>query len=245
MISIKSDEVHIWQLFIQKPLFSFEESRMLSGEERAIARKFYFQKDRARYIASHSTLRILLGNYLQVDPSDLKFAYNQYGKPVLKDAKLSFNMSHSDEHAVYAFVRKHEIGIDIEKIRPDFATQEVAEKFFSNYEASVFWSLPASGKTEAFYNCWTRKEAFIKAVGEGLSYPLKDFDVTLAPGEPAKLLKVRGCVEGASGWTLQEIPVTAGYKAAVAIKAKYLEIKIYGPEYVDSILSNYSPIKSD
>ena len=200
---------------------------LLSVEESAKANKFRFQKDKNRYITGHGYLRVLLGSYLNCDPAALKFGANPYGKPFLRKRDISdsiyFNVSDSDDYVVYAFSRVGEIGIDIEKILPDFATQEVAKRFFSDHEVSALRSLPEKDKIEAFFNCWTRKEAFIKAIGEGLSYPLKDFDVSLKPGEPAKLLRIRGDAEEASQWTIQEMPIAAGYKASFAIRAKDFE----------------------
>ena len=201
---------------------------LLSSEELAKADKFRFRMDKNRYVVAHGFLRTLLGTYLNCDPKALEFGANPYGKPFLKNRSISnsifFNVSDSGDRVVYVFNRGGEIGVDIEKICSDFATQEVAERFFSDYEVSVFRSLPENDKVEAFYNCWTRKEAFIKAVGEGLSYPLKDFDVSLKPGEYAKVLRIREDTKEASEWTLQEISVALGYKAAFAIRAKAVSI---------------------
>ena len=247
---ITGEQVHVYCLAVtlQNPSALDRSTRFLSPEELTTTGKFHFQKDRNRFIASHSLLRVLIGSYLDCDPALLEFSHNSYGKPLLMMKRvfdpIYFNMSGSGDRAAYAFTRLGEIGIDIEKMCQDFATEEVAEKFFSDHEVSVFRSLPESDKIEAFYNCWTRKEAFIKAVGEGLSYPLKDFDVSLRPGEPAKLLRIRGDAEEASRWTLHEIPVAAGYKAAFAIRAKYLEVKIYNEEVVNSILLSNNLTKS-
>lgn len=229
---IMDRRIHVYCLVLSRQnLFSLSRLEpFLSSEELTRADKFHFRVDRDRFVAVHSFLRSLLGSYLDCDPATLKCLSNFYGKPFLMVKNVSdliyFNMSDSGDRVIYAFNRAGEIGIDIEKIRSDFATQEVAEQFFSDHEASVLRSLPEKEKVEGFYNCWTRKEAFIKAIGEGLSYPLKDFDVTLAPGEPAKVLRIKGDAREASEWTLQEIPIAADYKAAIAIRAKGLEVKV-------------------
>jgi 4'-phosphopantetheinyl transferase len=222
---------------------------LLSSDELVRANKFRFQKDRNLYSTAHGFLRLLLGSYLKCEPGALEFGVNAYGKPFLMNRdipnSIHFNLSHSCNYVAYAFNQTYEIGIDIEEMRPDFATQKIAEQFFSDHEVSVFKTLSESDRVEAFYNCWTRKEAFIKAVGEGLSYPLRDFDVSLKPGESAELLRIRTDAGEAFRWTLQDIPVAAGYKAAFAVRTKDLEVKIYDQEAIASILSGSSLTRSD
>jgi 4'-phosphopantetheinyl transferase len=172
-----------------------------------------------------------LGKYLSVNPKKIEFSYNPYGKPSLKPSNMQkgigFNVSHAEDYILFAVSQNEGVGIDIEYLDPQFSTQEIAEQFFSSSEAAVFQSLPENFKTEAFFNCWTRKEAFIKAIGEGLSCPLKDFDVSLRPGDPAKLLEIRRPGASASEWGLFDIEVGKDYKAALAVKGSVNQLKYY------------------
>jgi len=129
-------------------------------------------------------------------------------------------LSQSDGLALYAFTRDREIGVDIEHIRDISEMEQIAEQFFSARENAVFRTLPKSKKKEAFFNCWTRKEAFIKAIGEGLSWPLDSFDVSLIPGEPARLLKIEGDSKAASRWSIQDLKPAFGFAAAFAVKGR-------------------------
>ncbi len=227
---LHNTEVHIWHLSLAEQGANFDHlKKLLDSGERSAGERFRFQKDRNLYIAAHGFLRLILGFYEGIDPADVQFVRNPYGKPLIagnnRPEKMMFNLSHSGNRILFAFTRGREIGVDIEKIRADFACQEIAERFFSEQEVAVFNSLPKEKKTEAFFNCWTRKEAFIKAVGEGLSYPLKDFDVTLRSGQEAQLLNICRQSDEASNWTLVDIPVNDEYKGAVAVRAKDLSFK--------------------
>ena len=131
---------------------------------------------------------------------------------------INFNVSHAHGFIVFAFTRNREIGIDIERIRPEAAHDGVAERFFSAQEVKVLRSLPLHAQPQAFFNCWTRKEAYIKARGEGLSIPLNQFDVSLIPGESAKLIESRVDPDDAQKWTLQALPMGTQYAAALAVE---------------------------
>jgi 4'-phosphopantetheinyl transferase len=167
-------------------------------------------------------LRALLGRYLKLEPAKVQFVYNAWGKPTLApgsgQAALQFNVSHSGELALYAFARQAEVGIDIEFIRTDLDYEEIAERFFSSHERATLRSLPAQVKGESFFRCWTRKEAYIKAKGQGLSIPLDQFSVTLRPGEPARLLHVQGDPQAAQRWSIQELAPDSGYLAALVVE---------------------------
>jgi 4'-phosphopantetheinyl transferase len=131
---------------------------------------------------------------------------------------LHFNLSHSNGVALFAFARDYEIGVDIEKVRDIAEMEQIAIGFFSPKEYRFFRELPENMKKEAFFNCWTRKEAFIKAIGAGLSYPLNKFDVSLAPGQPARLMEIEGNSKAISRWCIQELKPTIGFVAAFAIE---------------------------
>jgi 4'-phosphopantetheinyl transferase len=221
---LANDEVHIWlaaldQLRARAPSFL----EILAPDERDRAGRFHFEKDRVRFILTRGILRTILARYLQSDAAHLSFDYNAYGKPSLAgsgevSSSLRFNLSHSHELALYAFTLQREVGLDVEFMREDFACEEIAERFFSEREVATLLALPASQRTEGFFNCWTRKEAYVKARGQGLSLPLDSFDVSLAPGEPAALLSVRDGTGETQRWRLQELNPAAGYIAAAAIE---------------------------
>lgn len=182
---------------------------ILSAEERGRAGQFCFERDRRRYVARRGILREFIELYLDCDPAGVAFVHNAYGKPAVAQGDLRFNLSHSHGMALYAFCRGADVGCDIERRDPKFAAEQIPERFFSPDEVRALRSLPLNEQTEAFFNCWTRKEAYIKAVGRGLSIALDSFDVSLAPTEPAALR--RGC----EGWSVQSFEPLAGFQAAI------------------------------
>jgi 4'-phosphopantetheinyl transferase len=196
--------------------------KVLSPDEQARAERFCFEKDRQRFIASRGILREILSRYLKREPARLEFSYSRFGKPSLapddSGSGVHFNLSHSHGLALYAISRFPEIGVDVERLRRDFPCEQIAEHFFSPHEVKTLRSLPEAGKYEAFFNCWTRKEAFVKARGEGLSLPLDQFTVSLAPAEPVALLRTEGDSGEASQWALRGINPVDGYIAALAAK---------------------------
>ena len=195
--------------------------RTLDTDERARAARFHFDKHRRHFVVGRGFLRTLLARYLDATPEGVRFSYGPYGKPALdgehRESSLRFNASHSGEWAVYGFVQDHEIGVDVEYVKQDFATDEIAERFFSAGEIKKLNALTDDEKPAAFFRCWTRKEAYIKAIGSGLSHPLDTFDVTLAPGEPAALLRVQRDPEAVARWSLFDLDVEHGYAAALAV----------------------------
>ncbi len=222
-LSLADDEVHVWLAQLDE----WEQSanaflHLLATEERDRAERYVFQKHRLRFILTRGILRTLLGRYLQQQPERLSFDYSYYGKPSLageqKLSSMRFNVSHAHNLALYAFTFNREIGLDLEHVRADFAGEEIAERFFSAREVASLRALAPAERTAAFFNCWTRKEAYIKARGEGLSFPLDEFVVSLAPGEPAALLEVKGSPLETERWTLRELNPGAEYVAAVAVE---------------------------
>lgn len=219
------DEVHVWRASLNQELPAVKESLdLLSPAERQRADKFYFARDRENFIVGRSVLRKILGRYLEVSPDRISFSYNRYGKPALSteagDHQVRFNMSHSQGLALYAVARGREVGVDLELAREDFASLEIAEPFISPQELGSLRALPTSDLTRAFFNCWTRKEAFIKALGEGLSHPLDRFIVSLRPGERASLLSVVGMPQEAARWSLVELFPGADYAAALVVEGE-------------------------
>jgi 4'-phosphopantetheinyl transferase len=224
-LSLSSAQVHVWRVGLAPDASCVERLRCsLSADESQRAARFYFEPDRRRFIVARGALRDILGRYLGMAPSELSFCYSFYGKPALArvpgEEKLRFNVTHSHELALVAVTRDREVGVDLEYLRPDIACEEIAERFFSARERAGLRALPAEVKHQAFFNCWTRKEAYIKAHGEGLSLPLDQFDVSLAPGEPAALLATRHDHRDAQHWCLQALMPGPGYAAAVAVEGQ-------------------------
>jgi len=217
------DEVHVWRAALdQTPSQIQSFLHNLAADEQARAERFYFERDRQHFIIARGVLRAILGGYLNRAPERLSFCYNSHGKPALAGESgvdaIRFSVSHSHGVALYAVTRGREVGIDLERIRLDLAVAEIAERFFSRREVAMLRTLPTAEQREAFFRCWTRKEAYIKARGEGLSLPLDQFDVSLAPGEPAAVLGTQRDPSEASCWSLQELSPAPGYAAAFAVE---------------------------
>jgi 4'-phosphopantetheinyl transferase len=193
-------------------------ARNLCASERARADRFHFQADYDRYIAARAVLRSQLGAFLDRDPGSLSFQYTSHGKPFIENCGIEFNLSHSGDWVLLAFTRMAEIGIDIERIRPMLDMRDVARE---NFAASEFESWEATSEPDrvpAFYRCWTRKESFIKAIGEGLSCPLDSFQVTFGLNQSARLTSVDGSVARADDWWMADLPGFPGYAAAVTAR---------------------------
>jgi 4'-phosphopantetheinyl transferase len=218
-------DVHVWRVSLEQREASVERLRqLLSSDETARADRFHFNIDRRHFIVARGCLRTILSRYLEIAPAEIQFSYADHGKPqiasaITPDQQLKFNLAHSGGLALYAFTLVGEIGVDLEHIRPEFTGDDIARRFFSATEVARLDKLPAQARHEAFFNCWTRKEAFIKAKGVGLSLALDQFDVTLAPAEPAALLRTCWDEHEAPRWSLQTIEVGSGYAGAVAIEA--------------------------
>jgi 4'-phosphopantetheinyl transferase len=195
---------------------------VLSDAERQRANRFALDRDRSRFTVARSSLRQLLGARLNVRPDSVELVYGKRGKPALARrfaaSGLRFNLAHSDDVAVYAFSRGHEIGIDVETLRVLPDADDVAASFFSRRENEVYRSLAPRDKPLGFFNCWTRKEAFIKALGDGLYHPLDRFDVSLAPGEPARILRVGHIPGDLCGWMLHSFSPGSGLIGAVVVR---------------------------
>lgn len=188
----------------------------LSVDEQARANRFHFDRDRRAFVTNRGILRALLGRYLGMSPRNIEIAHSITGKPSLpNDHPIRFNVSHTDSAAVLAFTMEQELGVDIEQIRsiPDMV--RLAERFFSPEEGQDFRAIPAEDREKAFFLCWTRKEAFLKAKGTGLLVPLNSFRVTLRPDELARIVRIGNC-SGAGEWNLHDLKVVPGCAAALA-----------------------------
>ncbi len=216
------DETHLWRIHLKPESADTQFSpAVLSPDERRRAEKYHFEKDRKQFANARAALREVLSRYLDLTPNQVEFSYNRYGKPELKIEKSGdfpvFSFSRSREIALCAVTRKCKIGVDIEFINEDSANAEIAERFFSPDEIAALEKTPDNLKTAAFFSCWTRKEAFVKAVGKGLSYPLQNFSVSVKPEETAPLLTVNDDREN-SGWSLISFSPNPEYAAALAIE---------------------------
>ncbi len=215
--------IHVWCASLDSLAPSAGDfAEALSAEEHQRASRFCFAQHRTRFVVARGLLRMLLSHYAGIETKRLQFCYGAYGKPSLagagEDSQINFNVSHSHELALFAFTRGRAIGVDLERIRPVLDAPQVAQRTFSKNENSELHALSESEREQAFFNCWTRKEAFIKAKGKGLSFPLDSFDVSLMPGEPAKLLRTRFDPEDAASWSLHALHPAAGYAAALAVE---------------------------
>ncbi|MGH9692012.1 MAG: 4'-phosphopantetheinyl transferase family protein [Candidatus Acidiferrales bacterium] len=195
---------------------------LLLPEEKARAERFAFDHLRQLYELSQGALRLLLARYLKCPAQEVAFTFGPKGKPALRgESRLRFNKTQSGSLALYAFTTDCEIGVDVEEMREAPDIDQIASHYFCRAEASELSSLGSPrAKQEAFLRCWTRKEAYIKAVGDGLYMPLDQFQVTLLPGDPARFVHIGNDERIASDWTLQHIEPARGYIGAVAYRAK-------------------------
>ena len=221
--ALPEGEIHVWAVPLDPPPGTVERlARSLAADEWERALRFRFDRHRRRYQVGRAVLRELLGAYLGMPASEVVFSYGPRGKPYLggpaATGGLSFNLSNSHELALVGLLRGPEIGVDLEFLKPMPDLEQIAERFFSASEREALRELPAGRKREGFFNCWTRKEAYLKAVGEGLAAPLDSFDVTLIPGEPPRMLTLKGDAERARRWSYRCFRPAGDYIGALAIE---------------------------
>jgi 4'-phosphopantetheinyl transferase len=196
---------------------------LLCDAEQHRAGRFIFDRDRRRFIVARARLRQLLAERLGVVPASVELTYGAHGKPALArrfgQADLRFNVSHSEDVAVFAFAAGRDIGIDVEAVHALRDADEIAARFFSPQENEAYLHLAPHDRPLGFFNCWTRKEALVKAIGDGLHRPLDSFDVSLVPGEPARILRVEGTPGDQCGWTLDSFLPGPGLVGAVVVRS--------------------------
>jgi len=216
-------DLHVWLVGLEQPAAILQRlAGVLVADELQRAQRFRFELDRQHFIVARGTLRSILSSYLKIPPALVQLSYGLRGKPALAatcgNGRLRFNVSHSQALALYAVTYDRELGVDIEYMRPLDDAESIATHFFSAREQEALRRLPAHLKHQGFFNCWTRKEAYIKATGEGLYQPLDGFDVSLTPDEPAELLGVLGKPGEVRRWSIQALQPPAGYAAALAVE---------------------------
>lgn len=232
---LRPNQAHVWCLALKGAHSPSAPIRALLDEDELLrAAKFKFELHRNRYIQARSALRKLLGQYLDCPAPSIRFRYSESGKPFLEAPPpppgFGFNISHSDDVALLAFGWTAEIGVDIEKIRPLSDREEIARRFFAPGEYAVLSMLPLSERDEAFYRCWTRKEAFLKARGTGIFHGLKNFEVSLVADEPARLLKISDAPEQVTEWNLHELAPAPDFLGALAVRAPAVTVLLYSVE---------------
>jgi 4'-phosphopantetheinyl transferase len=197
---------------------------VLSAEETERAARFQFERHRNAFVVSRGALRVLLSRYTRGSVADIVFAYGSKGKPFLPDSGVDFNVSHTEGVALLAFAQDCALGVDVEHMRPVDDMMQIAKRFFSRGEAEELAALPEEQRETAFFRCWTRKEAYIKAVGDGLSMPLSAFRVSFKEGDPVRWINVGNETSAQSDWTLYNLDVPSAYAAAIAHRGEYKKV---------------------
>lgn len=231
-VSLNGNEVHVWRAYLDVKVPHVKHLReTLSAGELSRADRFHFQKDRDRFIAARGLLRLVLGGYLKIAPDTVSFFYGPFGKPELDkkygDRGLRFNISHSQNTALFAFARDRETGVDLEYIRPDMSCGDIADKFFSRRESAALNALPEHEQQKAFFTLWTRKEAYLKARGKGLSGCLRDFDVVPLSDGPPGFFEIHGVREDGVSWLLRDLDAGPGYAAALAVEGHDWQLRCW------------------
>lgn len=227
---LKQDSIHVWSVVLRAPV-ALERilEKTLSDQENLRRQCLVHSTLRRRFTLSHGILRVLLGRYLDIPPAKIAFDYRNAGKPFVEGdaARIQFNMSHSDDLAVYAFGSNCRLGVDIERIRSMPDLKGIAKLYFNKQEYAELLSLRGAEQTEGFFRCWTRKEAYIKAVGQGFLLPLESFQVSLRTEQPATL---RSLPPGDScqSWKIGDI-AQPGYVGAVVFDSEHHSIEYKTP----------------
>lgn len=221
---LADNEAHVWAASLKVPDAALARfATTLSSTEQARASRFHFERHRRRFIAGRGLLRALLGRYLRTDPARIELGYGPAGKPMLaanqSPTAWQFNLAHSEDLALFAITRSRAIGVDVEKVRALEDADELVARFFSPREHAAFTQLADAQKPAAFFNLWTRKEAWLKATGEGIAQSLHLVEVSFLPGEPARLLSLPPSLGQGTTWTLADLRPAPGFAAAVAVAA--------------------------
>ena len=227
-IELLENNVHIWSTNLKLSSGQIEElSTILSPDEKERANKFYFERDKNRFIIARGTLRKILSHYLNIEPKKLQFTYSDRGKPYLTNTAILFNLSHSQDLALYAITKINLIGIDLEYIRPMNDAKNLAKRFFSIREYNLISQLPPQKQQETFFKIWTCKEAYLKAKGDGLGGSLEKVEICLTPEKPVEFFSINGDIEEASHWYLYQFIPQPNYIAAVVVAEKNQKLSFW------------------
>jgi 4'-phosphopantetheinyl transferase len=223
-------EVHVWSAGLDWLASRRDFRPLLSPSERDRADRFRLPRDCRRFTVCRGLLRTILSGLLGVTPAELSFAEGSHGKPYLPECDLRFNVSHSRDQALIAVTSSRELGVDIEFVNPEVATGEIADRFFSAGEKQAILQAGPDARARSFFAVWTRKEAYLKARGDGLSIPLDQFEVTAAPGVPAHLLRAPEGMEEARRWKIEDLEAEPGYAAAIAVEGHDWQLRLHRAE---------------
>jgi 4'-phosphopantetheinyl transferase len=212
-------DLHVWRIDVRVP--SPDAASLLSPDETARAQRFVFERDRRSFVSTRAAVRELLASYLGMGPREVRFSYAPKGKPEVPG--LAFNASHAGDLALVAVTPSGSVGVDVERVRVADDLAALARRFFGETENRALAALSGDAFVAGFYSCWTRKEAFVKALGEGLSFELDRAEVSVHP-EPARLRSVDGDAEAAAGWTMADVDAGPGYAGCVAADSPDLDV---------------------
>jgi 4'-phosphopantetheinyl transferase len=242
--SLSPPEVHIWKAWLDEERTSQADFKeILSPDEIKVATNFFFERDRRRYINSRGTLRSILSRYLSSDPQEISFVRGPYGKPSLEPhpQHIAFNLSHSQELALFAFTVSHRIGIDVECILPLDDIEQIAEFFLSPTEREALAQLPEEIRLKGFYAAWTRKEAFTKALGAGIGNAWDKFEVNVSPNEEPAIIKISGDIDEGSNWQLVELEPAPGFVANLAVETSEISLRLFDCPAGNLFVDTYGP----
>jgi 4'-phosphopantetheinyl transferase len=222
------EEIHVWRAPLEQPDAIVRDYwHILSGDEQARSERYSFEKDKRSFIVRRGVLRAIVSRYLGISRSQVRFVYGPHGKPHLEDPEsfegIQFSSASSRGLGLWAFCKNRQIGVDLECIRSAVAYEEIASQFFSTAEREALSQLPDALKLAGFFACWTQKEAYVKARGEGFSLAFSRFEVSAGPGKAAKLISVEGNPQEARRWSLEYLDVGQDYAAALAISNRGLK----------------------
>ena len=231
-VELRPEDVHLWRTPLDLPGSTLERLYgTLADDEKVRAERFRFAEGRARFTAARGVLRDILARYAGVEPPSLRFGYQSSGKPFLLAGtgagELQFNLSHSKGMGLYGVTLGRPLGVDVEHVRRGTEFTRIAERFFTPNEAEALRNCPAHIHAEAFFRCWTRKEAFIKAIGKGFALRLSSFEVSIEPGDSDALLAVSGDPAALQRWQLADVDAAAGFAAAVAVEQRGLTLSCW------------------
>lgn len=234
--SLLDNHVDVWKIDLSQHVSYVDAyAKFLNAEETERAQRFYFLKDRQYFTITRACLRLLLGKYLNQAPADIHFTLNQYGKPFVAEQALHFNVTHSQDIALIAFNLNQALGVDIEKITREVEYLDLAQRFFAEEEIQQLTSVPVTQQAQVFFNIWTRKEAFIKAIGQGLSFPLTKFAVTGLLDRPPALIRVDDNEFAKLSWMFTSFVPATDYLAALGVAQKIKQINYW--QFSDSLIS--------